>query len=70
MKVPSILSERPINLKRITERDADKEKLRAGVIAELDAINLYEQMAAVTGNEHKITLCALGEMRAGMEHFT
>jgi len=28
----------------------DKEILRAGIIAELDAINLYEQMAALTGN--------------------
>ena len=26
----------------------DKEILRAGIIAELDAINLYEQMAAMT----------------------
>ena len=30
----------------------DKEILRAGIIAELDAINLYEQMAAMTGNEN------------------
>jgi rubrerythrin len=30
----------------------DREILRAGIIAELDAINLYEQMAAMTGNEH------------------
>jgi rubrerythrin len=28
----------------------DKEILRAGIIAELDAINLYEQMAAMTQN--------------------
>jgi len=28
----------------------DKEILRAGIIAELDAINLYEQMAAMTEN--------------------
>jgi rubrerythrin len=30
----------------------DKEILRAGIMAELDAINLYEQMAAMTGNEN------------------
>jgi len=29
----------------------DKEILRVGVIAELDAINLYEQMAAMTENK-------------------
>jgi len=28
----------------------DKEILRTGIIAELDAINLYEQMAAMTKN--------------------
>ncbi|GAB6274500.1 MAG: hypothetical protein STSR0004_13630 [Peptococcaceae bacterium] len=30
----------------------DKEILRVGIIAELDAINLYEQMAAMTENEN------------------
>jgi len=30
----------------------DKEILRAAVIAELDAINLYEQMANLAGNEN------------------
>jgi len=29
----------------------DKEILRLGIIAELDAINLYEQMAGMTENE-------------------
>ena len=30
----------------------DKEILRAAIIAELDAVNLYEQMAALTENTH------------------
>jgi rubrerythrin len=30
----------------------DKEILRAGIIAELDAINLYEQMAAMTKDKN------------------
>ena len=30
----------------------DRETLRVGIIAELDAINLYEQLAAITGNEN------------------
>jgi rubrerythrin len=35
----------PFNLEKISRDDVDKELLRAAIIAELDAINLYEQMA-------------------------
>jgi rubrerythrin len=45
-----LLSKIPINLERINKENLDKEILRAGIIAELDAINLYEQMAAMTQN--------------------
>jgi rubrerythrin len=41
----------PLSLENLTTEDVDKEILRAGMIAELDAINLYEQMAALTKNE-------------------
>ena len=47
-----MLSQIPINLEKIRIEDLDKEILRVGIIAELDAINLYEQMAAVTENEN------------------
>ena len=47
-----MLSQIPINLEKVTKGDLDREILRAGIIAELDAINLYEQMAAMTGNEN------------------
>jgi len=47
-----LLSKIPINIKEVKKEDIDKEILRAGIIAELDAINLYEQMAALTKNEH------------------
>jgi rubrerythrin len=47
-----LLSKIPVNLKDVAEEDIDKEILRAGIIAELDAINLYEQMAALTKNEN------------------
>ena len=47
-----MLSQIPINLTRVKKEDLDKEILRVGVIAELDAINLYEQMAAMTENEN------------------
>jgi len=43
-----MLSKIPIILESIGKEDTDKEILRMGVIAELDAINLYEQMAAMT----------------------
>ncbi|MDI6825612.1 MAG: ferritin family protein [Candidatus Aenigmarchaeota archaeon] len=34
------------------EEDLDKEILRVGMIAELDAVSLYEQLAAMTENEN------------------
>ncbi len=42
-----MLSRIPIILEKLKREDCDKEILRAAMIAELDAINLYEQMAAV-----------------------
>jgi len=46
-----MLSQLPINLKNVKKEDIDKEILRAGMIAELDAVNFYEQMTAMTENE-------------------
>lgn len=46
-----MLSKIPIDLNKIKTDDIDKEILRAAIIAELDAINLYEQMANLTKNE-------------------
>jgi rubrerythrin len=42
-----MLSKIPIILESIGKKDMAKEILRTGIIAELDAINLYEQMAAM-----------------------
>ncbi len=47
-----MLSTIPILLERLKKEDLDREILRAGMIAELDAINLYEQMANMTQNEN------------------
>jgi len=47
-----MLSQIPLNLQKVREEDLDKEILRAGIIAELDAVSLYEQMAAMTENEN------------------
>ena len=46
-----MLSKIPINLEKVKEEDLDKEILRLAIIAELDAINLYEQMANLTKND-------------------
>ncbi len=43
-----MLAKFPIDLKKVKKEDIDKEILRVGLIAELDAINLYEQLAAET----------------------
>jgi rubrerythrin len=48
--VKKLLSKIPINLEKIKKENLNKEILRAAIIAELDAINLYEQMAALTDN--------------------
>lgn len=45
-----MLSQIPIDLEKTTQKNIDNEILRVGMIAELDAVNLYEQMAAMTRN--------------------
>ena len=41
-----MMSSLPIDLKKVAASEIDKEILRAGIIAELDAVNLYGQFAA------------------------
>ena len=66
-----MLSHIPINLGKAAQGDLDKEILRAGIIAELDAINLYEQKAAMTENENikKILLDIAKEEKTHMGEF-
>jgi rubrerythrin len=47
-----MMSQIPINLENLGKKDVDREILRVGMIAELDAVNLYEQMAAYTQNKN------------------
>ncbi len=47
-----MLSKIPIETGKLRKEYLDKEILRAAIIAELDAINLYEQMADVTQNKN------------------
>jgi rubrerythrin len=46
-----MLSNLPINLSKVRKEDIDKEILRLGMIAELDAVSLYEQLASMTENK-------------------
>lgn len=66
-----MLSKIPINLENIKKEDTDKEILRAGIIAEYDAINLYEQMAALAQDENikKILLDIAREEKAHVGEF-
>jgi rubrerythrin len=45
-----MLSKIPIDLAKVKKEDLDRQILRIGMIAELDAVSLYEQMAAMTQN--------------------
>jgi hypothetical protein len=47
-----MMSQIPIILSKVRQADIDKEILRAAIIAELDAVNLYEQLANMTDNAH------------------
>ncbi len=51
-----MLSQMPINLDKVKREDVDKEILRLGMIAELDAVSLYEQLAAKTKNKNIIKI--------------
>jgi rubrerythrin len=46
-----MLSTTPVDLNKIDKKNIDKELLRVSIIGELDTINLYEQVAALTQNE-------------------
>lgn len=46
-----MLSQTPIDLSKVKKGDIEKEALRLAVIAELDAINLYEQLANMVGDK-------------------
>ena len=46
-----MLSKIPIDIGKIKKDDLDKEILRAAIIGELDAINLYEEFSNMTDNE-------------------
>ncbi len=61
----------PIDLDLVKEENIDKEILRIAIIAELDAVNTYEQMAAKTKNaDLKIVLLDIaGEEKTHVGEF-
>lgn len=46
-----MMSQIPVDLKKVSESDLNKEILRVAIAAELDAVSLYEQLAATTDGE-------------------
>ncbi len=46
-----MLAKNPVDLSALDPAVRDREILRLGIIAELDAISLYEQLAAATRDE-------------------
>lgn len=66
-----MLSNTPVDLKKVDGGDIDIEILRFGMIAELDAINLYEQMAAMANNDgiRKVLLDIAKEEKTHMGEF-
>lgn len=46
-----MMSSIPVDMKKVEKIDINKEILRVGMIAELDAVNLYEQLAAMTDDK-------------------
>ncbi len=45
-----MLSKIPTDLDKLEQEDIDREILRFGIMAELDAVNLYEQLASKAEN--------------------
>ena len=46
-----MLSQIPVDFNKVKKEKLNDEVLRAAIIGELDTLNLYEQLAALTDNE-------------------
>ncbi len=71
ININKMLSKEPIDISRIDKEKIDYEVLRLGMIAELDAISLYEQLAAITKDENikKVFLDIAKEEKTHMGEF-
>lgn len=66
-----MLSDIPKNLGKSSKEDINNEILRVGMIAELDAVSLYEQMAAMSSDADikKVLLSIAKEEKTHMGEF-
>jgi len=66
-----MLSQLPVDVKKVGKKNLDQEILRAGMIAELDAVNFYEQMAEMTKSKvlKKVLLDITREEKTHMGEF-
>ncbi len=66
-----MMSQLPVNIEKTPKSEIDKEILRAGMIAELDAVSLYEQMAnsATSENIKKVLLDIAKEEKTHVGEF-
>jgi rubrerythrin len=66
-----MLSNIPFDLKKVGKSQIDKEVLRVGMIAELDAVSLYEQLAAMASSPKikKVLLDIAKEEKTHMGEF-
>lgn len=65
------MSKTPVDLSKIGKKELDMEILRDAITAELDAINLYEQLAAQTNDDDikKVLLDVAGEEKTHVGEF-
>jgi rubrerythrin len=63
-----MISKTPVELSKIGKKEVNTEIMRDAIIAELDAINLYEQLAAQTDDD-SIRRALLDVAREEKTHF-
>ena len=66
-----MFSQIPVDFNKVKKNELDNVILRAAIMGEMDAINLYEQMAALTDNEdiRKVMLDIAKEEKAHVGEF-
>jgi rubrerythrin len=71
VKINELLASSPADFKNVDKDDKDKEILRLGIIAELDAVSLYEQLAetAVSDKVKKVLLDVAKEEKTHVGEF-
>lgn len=67
----NLISEMMSSIPKERGKETDKQVLRAGIISELDAISLYEQLAEISTNENvkKVLLDIANEEKVHVGEF-